>query len=72
MGGRDGRFFDVQVGEPLLTSLLISIERPTIDAVGLRDNKRTSKLSATDLEEASVERARETWNVIQQAIEASP
>ena len=70
VGGRDGRFFDVQVGEPLLASLLISIERPTIDAAGLRDNKRTSKLSPTDLEEASVERGRETWNVIQQAIEA--
>lgn len=66
--GRDGRFFDVRVNEPVFASLLISIDAPSVDAVGLRENKRTQNLSVAELESASIERGRETWSVIQDAV----
>ena len=63
--GRNSRFFDVHIGQPLFASLILSIKEPAIDESGLRNYEPTSELSARDLLEEVSRKGQYLWNSIE-------
>ncbi len=63
--GRNNRFFDVHIAQPVFSSLLLAIHGPEIDEDGLRDHEPTKSLSPDRLRTEALSRGEELWNSIE-------
>lgn len=68
--GRNNRFFDVQMGAPVLASLMLTIKAPEIDKQGLANFNPTKTLSADRLHQEALMKSKDLWEALEESTDA--